>query len=153
MISSLDNNRASLIIAKTIARITVISSRRLDRLVLVLECLSLSVVRRRQQIAAILDHLRLSYSPLHHFGREIITVADIGEANDEILRLAVLDQCNAGNDFDTQSLSEKRTLFSVDFDEARLEMFWCEHFEMLVDNLAAIGAVAVEVTDDVLGLL
>lgn len=62
------------LIIESIVGVAVILTRRLDRLVLVLECLTLSVIRRSHQVAVVFDRSRLCDTPLHHLGTEVITI-------------------------------------------------------------------------------
>lgn len=141
------------LIVETIGGVAVVGSRRLDRLVLVLERLALLVVRWRQQVAVVIDRAGLCDSPLHHVGAEVIAVAQVREADDVIFRFAVGDERYARYDFDSKALCEERALFGVHLAELRLDVLRREDPQVLVDDLAAFGCIAVEVTNDVLRLL
>jgi len=46
-------------------------------------------------------------APLQHLGGEVVAVAKIGEADNEVLGLAVLHQSNGGYHLDAQPLGEE----------------------------------------------
>ena len=47
-------------------------------------------VRRGHEVSAVLDEAGGGDAPLHHLGRKLVVVAQVGEADDVVARLAVL---------------------------------------------------------------
>lgn len=115
--------------------------------------MTFSIVGWSEQVSVVLDGAGLCDSPFHHVCREIVAVAQVGEADDVIFRFTVADQSDAWNNFNTKALGEERALLSVDFAELRFHVLRSENPQMLVDDLAPFGDVAVEVTNDVIRLL
>ena len=66
-------------------------------------------VRGRHEVAVVVDKVGLGDAPLQHFRRELVRVAEVGEADDVVSGLTVLDQCNGGDDFNATKINEYKT--------------------------------------------
>lgn len=72
----------------------------------------------------VINRSRLCYSPLQHFGGEIITATQIVESNDVVLCFVVFYQRYRWYNFDSKALREERTLFRIHFAEFRFNVLF-----------------------------
>lgn len=141
------------LIVKSIRWVAVVSSRGFDRLVLVFKRLSFLDIRWRQQVAVVIDGTGLCDSPFHHVGAEIVAVAQIGESDDVIFCFTVADERYTRYDFDSKALCKERALLGIHLAKLRFDVLRCQNAQMFVDNLATLGCVAIEMTNNILRLL
>lgn len=88
-------------------------------------------------------------APLEHLGGEVIAVAQIGEADNEVLGFTVLHQGYSWYHLNAQTLCQEGTLLSIHLAEFGLDMLGSEYFQVHVHNATALGAVSVEVAHNV----
>ena len=109
---------------------------------------SLGGVGRRHEVAAVLDDAGRGDAPLHHLGGELVVVAEVGEADDVVARLAVLDEHDGGDDPDLQPLRQEGALLGVYLDELGLQVPLGQDPEVLVHNLGRDRHLAFWVLGD-----
>lgn len=111
------------------------------------------LIGRSEQVSAVLDDLRAGDAPLQHLRGEVVAVAQVREAHDEICGLGVLDQTQRGDDADVQALREEGAALHVQLHKAALQVLRSQPLQVQVHDLAARAVNLVEVTYDVFAFL
>lgn len=70
----------------------------------------------------VVNRTRLSDSPLQYLRTKVITIPEIRESHYEILRLTILNQCNARYNLNPETFREERALFGINLTKFRLQM-------------------------------
>merc|ERR1719220_1018843 len=112
--------------------------------------LPLSLVWWGVQVALVIDYLGMSKPPGKHLCAELVSVAQVCEADDVASGDRVLHHDHRRDGADLETVAEERSLFSIDLAKLGFHMFLGEEGEVFVHDLAPEGLFPVEVANHIL---
>lgn len=94
----------------------------------------------------VVNNISAAQSPFQHLGAELVGVPQVTKTYHVVLRLAVNEQSQGGDDLDVQPLGKEGCFLHVEFDEFGLDVLLCQDGQVFVHDLTSTGVYAIQIS-------